>query len=334
MSIPVQLVFSDGHTNTLHLAPGTKVLEAARERGIQLLTDCEEGNCGTCQARVSRGTVEMDEFSPAVLTESEQQSGVVLVCRARATEAAVIELPYSGDDALAASEAGSTAVVESIETVAADTMALTLTTQDALAFLPGQYVNITPSGDFHRSFSMANPPGQKLLTFYIALQQNGLFSDWLSSANVGDSVELSAPRGTFYLRDDTQPKIMVAGGTGLAPLLSMLEQIAQSKQADIRATPIELLVGARHENQLFQLDRLEQLKSLLPGLSIQVSCDKVDDTSPYRQGRVTELLDELSIDRSSSIYACGPPPMIDAVKGILKAKRIPARQLYVEKFIG
>src|SRR5690606_41551878 len=130
------------------------------------------------------------------------------------------------------------------------------------------------------------------------------------------------------------PWFMIAAGTGLPPLLPMLDQIAQSKQADLRATPNERLVGARHENPLFQLDRLEQLTSLLPGLSIQVSCDKVDDTSPYRQGRVTELLDDLSIDRSSSIYACGPPPMIDAVKGILKAKRIPARQLYVEKFIG
>ncbi|MGE4338939.1 MAG: 2Fe-2S iron-sulfur cluster-binding protein [Pigmentiphaga sp.] len=334
MPIPLQLVFSDGQTNTLQIVPGERVLDAARQRGIALLVDCEEGNCGTCQAQVSCGAVDMDDFNPAVLTESEQTSGVVLLCRARATEAAVIELPYSADDVLASSEAGDTATVTSLEAIAADTVALTLTTQDELAFLPGQYVNISPAGDFQRSFSMANRPGGQHLKFFIALHPGGRFSNWLSSASVGDRVDLSAPRGTFYLRGDTRPKIMVAGGTGLAPLLSMLEQIAQNAQSDVRSAPIALLVGARHENQLFELSRLEELRSHLSGLSIQVSCDEVAASSPYRQGRVTELLRDLPIDRTSAIYACGPPPMIDAVKSILKSKRIPARQLHVEKFIG
>src|SRR5690606_2030519 len=142
----------------------------------------------------------------------------VLICRARALEPAVIELPYSGDDALAASEPGYLARVEGIEPAATDTLALQLSTANDVPFLPGQYVNIAPTAEFQRSYSMANPPGGRYLKFFIALHPGGRFSEWLQSAAVGDRVELSAPRGTFYLRSNAKPKVMVAGGTGLAPL--------------------------------------------------------------------------------------------------------------------
>lgn len=68
MSIPIQLVFSDGQTNTLLLEEGASILAGARDCGLSLLVDCEQGNCGTCQAQVSRGSVDMDEFSPYVLS--------------------------------------------------------------------------------------------------------------------------------------------------------------------------------------------------------------------------------------------------------------------------
>lgn len=334
MSIPVQLIFSDGQTNTLHLSSGERILDAARTRGLSLLVDCEEGNCGTCQAQVSCGAVDMDDYHPGVLSDSEKEGGTVLICRARALEPAVIELPYSGDDALAASEPGYLARVEGIEPAATDTLALQLSTTNDVPFLPGQYVNIAPTAEFQRSYSMANPPGGRYLKFFIALHPGGRFSEWLQSAAVGDRVELSAPRGTFYLRSNAKPKVMVAGGTGLAPLLSMLEEIARTENRELRSVPIALLVGARHENQLFELSRLEELREQLPGLSIQVACEMVGTGSPYRRGRVTELLEDLAVGLSHSIYACGPPPMIETVKRILKNKRISALQLYVEKFTG
>lgn len=336
MSIPIQLVFSDGQTNTLLLEEGASILAGARDCGLSLLVDCEQGNCGTCQAQVSRGSVDMDEFSPYVLSESERAGGVVLVCRAKTTQPAVIELPYSGDDALAASAPGCLAIVESMKPVAEDTICLTLLTEEVVSFLPGQYVNIAPKGGaFERSFSMANAPGSKRLEFYIALRSNGQFSNWLTSeARAGDSVNLGAPRGTFYLRGDAGPKVMVAGGTGLAPFLSMLEQIAQDERPEHRLAPVILFIGARHESQLFELERIEHFKDRLASLQIHVSCDDANPGSFYGKGRVTQLLDRLSIDRTSSIYACGPPPMVDAVRGILKIKQIPARQLFAEKFTG
>ncbi|MBW9107438.1 2Fe-2S iron-sulfur cluster binding domain-containing protein [Paraburkholderia phenoliruptrix] len=335
-TIPVKLVFSDGQTNTLQLEEGTSILTGARDRGLSLLVDCEQGNCGTCQAQVSHGMLEMEEFSPYVLSEAECANGVVLVCRAKATQPATIELPYCADDALAASDAGCAAVVERIEPVAEDTIALTLVTEGAVSFLPGQYVNITvPDGSFERSFSMANPPGSQRLEFYVALRPDGRFSHWLTSeARAGESVSLSAPRGTFYLRGDARPKVMVAGGTGLAPFLSMLAQLAQEERPEIRSAALTLFVGARHERQLFEIERIEQFKDRLPGLQIHVSCDEISPGSSHRRGRVTQLLEALSIDQSSSIYVCGPPPMVDAVRAILKDKQIPARQLYAEKFIG
>src|SRR5687768_2564204 len=100
MKMPVQFVFSDGRSRTLQVDPGASLLAASKEDGLALLVDCEEGICGTCQARLCGGSVNMDEYSPGVLSESEVKDGMVLVCRSRADGAAIIELPYSSSDAL------------------------------------------------------------------------------------------------------------------------------------------------------------------------------------------------------------------------------------------
>lgn len=334
MKVPIQFVFSDGRSCSLSIEQGESVLAASKEEGLALLVDCEEGICGTCQARTSCGNVQMDPFTDGLLSASEVKDGMVLVCRARATGPAVIELPYSSSDAsMQSDEAQTSATVVDIQEASVETATLTLKTEKPFPFLPGQYVNIAPEPGLERSFSMANGPDETTLVFHIALRADGQFSNWLRSAKAGDTVELSSARGTFYLRDDPRPKVMIAGGTGLAPFLAMLKKLAAGGEQE-RNTDIKLLVGARSESHLFEIETLDALRESLPGLDVRYACDEVAEGSPTRKGRVTELLGEIELERSTTVYTCGPPPMVEAARQNLKSRKFPLKQFLAEKFTG
>lgn len=313
---------------------GESILAASREEGLALLVDCEEGICGTCQARASCGSVDMDPFTEGLLSDSEVKDGGILVCRTRATGPAVIELPYSSSDAqVRGDDIPVVAKVADVQEASRETMTLTLHTDEPFAFLPGQYVNISPEDGFERSFSMANGPDATTLAFHIALRADGKFSKWLRATQPGATVRLSPARGTFYLRDDLRPKVMIAGGTGLAPFLAMLRKLAAGGEQQ-RKSSITLLVGARSEAHLFALDALDLLRKDLPGLDIQYACDEINEGSTTRKGRVTELLEEVDLDRSTTVYTCGPPPMVEAARQALKTRRFPLKQFLAEKFTG
>lgn len=334
VKVPVQLVFSDGRSSSIQVELGASILAACKQEGLSLLVDCEEGVCGTCQARASCGSLDMEPFTEGLLSDAEIKDGVVLVCRTRATGPVVIELPYSSRDAqVEGDEAPATATVVNVQEASRETMTLTLETERPFAFLPGQYVNISPQPGLERSFSMANAPDATTLIFHIALRSDGKFCNWLSAAQPGATVQFSPARGTFFLRDDLRPKVMVAGGTGLAPFLAMLRKLAVSNEQQ-RCASITLLVGARSEHHLFEKAALDALRAELPGLDIRYACDEVDEGSRTRQGRVTEMLGEIELDRTATVYVCGPPPMVEAARQILKSRQFPLRQFLAEKFIG
>ncbi len=332
MQIPIQFIFSDGKSCSIPVEQGEEVLSAAQAAGLSLLVDCKEGVCGTCQAQVACGVVGMKPFSEGLLSAGEIQDGAALMCRAIAQEAAVIELPYSSDDAqMQGEERPLTARVLGVRAVADDTVTLTVGLEEPFQFLPGQYVNLSPEPAIERSFSMANAPGANTLTFHIAMRPDGRFSNWLKATQPGAALQLGSPRGTFYLRDDQRPKLMIAGGTGLAPILAMLKTLAEGDEAE-RCAPITVLLGARTDRHLFELDALERLRQQLPGLEIRIACDEVSDGARVQKGRVTQLLSELAVDGGATVYACGPPPMIEAVRQVLKGQKFPMKRFMSEKF--
>lgn len=334
VKVPVQFVFSDGRSSSIQVERGSSILAACKEEGLSLLVDCEEGICGTCQALASCGSLDMEPFTDGLLSDSEIKDGVVLMCRTKATGPVVIELPYSSRDAqVEGDEAPTTATVVNVQEASRETMTLTLEAERPVAFLPGQYVNISPQAGLERSFSMANAPDATTLIFHIALRPDGKFCNWLSAAQPGATVQLSPARGTFFLRDDLRPKVMVAGGTGLAPFLAMLRKLAASNEQQ-RGVSVTLLVGARSERHLFEKETLDFLRGKLPGLDFRYACDEVDEGSHTRQGRITEMLGEIELDRAATVYVCGPPPMVEAARQTLKSRQFPLKQFLAEKFTG
>ncbi len=327
-TVPVTLLFADGVSHRLAVPMGGKLIESAAEAGINLLTDCSNGQCGTCTARLVSGIVEMDDYDHAVLPDTDRASGTVLPCVCRVRGACAIELPYDATEALVEEPAPISAEVTSVEQVATETVRLELKVPEAVVFEPGQYVRIQPVGaDFHRSYSMANVPGSTRLQFFIRLVSGGAFSQWLSNAKPGDRVELSTPHGTFFLRDEDRPRLFVAGGTGVAPFLSMLRAMAARPQAQ-RTT---LLIGARTPGHLFALDEVRALGGKFSGIDLRVAVEQ-GTNSDCHQGYATDLIAGLGLEPTTRVYLCGPPPMVEAGRKAVEAAGLSRNDVLCERF--
>lgn len=327
-TIPVTLLFADGVSHRLSVPCGGRLIDAATESGLNLLTDCSNGQCGTCTAQLVSGTVDLDDYDPAVLPDEDRACGTVLPCVCRVNSACAIELPYDSTEALSEEPAPVFAEVTAVEQVASEIFRLEVKVPEAVAFEPGQYVRITPAGaEFHRSYSMANVPGTDRLQFFIRLVPGGTFSGWLSQAQAGDKVELSAPHGTFFLRQEDRPRLFVAGGTGVAPFLSMLRAMVDHPPAH-RTT---FLIGARTPGHLFALDELKRLEEQLEGMDLQIAVEQ-DAQPDCHAGYATDLIPRLGLDPSTRVYLCGPPPMVEAGRRAAEAAGLKRADVLCERF--
>lgn len=326
--IPVTLLFADGVSHRLAVPRGGNLVEAAIEAGLNLLTDCSNGQCGTCTAQLVSGSVDLDDYDPAVLPDDDRASGTVLPCVCRINSACAIELPYDSTEAMSDEPAPVSAQVTAVEQVASETFRVELKATEAVVFEPGQYVRITPAGaDFHRSYSMANAPGSERLEFFVRLVPGGAFSEWLGGAKPGDRVELSAPHGTFFLRDEARPRLFVAGGTGVAPFLSMLRSMAGHPPPH-RTT---LLIGARTPDHLFALDELNNLGEQLNDVHLQIAVEQEAQPGCHA-GYATELIGHLGLDPTTRVYLCGPPPMVEAGRRAAEAAGLKRGDVLCERF--
>lgn len=327
-AIPVTLLFADGVSHRLSVPCGGKLIEAANEAGLNLLTDCSNGQCGTCTAQLVSGTVEMEEYDTAVLPDDDRAAGMVLPCVCRVSTSCAIGLPYDSTEALSEEPEPIPAYVTAIEHVATEIVRLEVQLQEAVVFEPGQYVRITPEGaDFHRSYSMANVPGADRLQFFVRLVQGGAFSQWLATAKAGDKVELSAPHGTFFLRDENRPRLFVAGGTGVAPFLSMLRSMVDHPPAK-RTT---FVIGARTPGHLFAMDELKSLGEKLKDVDLQITVEH-DAKEGCHTGYPTDLITKLSLDPATRVYLCGPPPMVEAGRKAAEAAGLKRADVLCERF--
>ncbi len=329
--IPVTLLFADGVSQRLAVPCGGRLMDAAAEAGLNLLTDCANGQCGTCTAQLVSGTVEMEDYDSAVLPDADRAGGAVLPCVCKISTPCAIEFPYDSTEALSEEPAPMAAHVTAIEQVASEIMRLEVQVADNVVFEPGQYVRIQPAGtDVSRSYSMANAPGVNRLEFFIRMVEGGAFSQWLAGARAGDAVQLSAPHGTFFLRDEDRPRLFVAGGTGVAPFLSMLRSMA-SRSAAPPAQRTTFVIGARTPGHLFAMVELKSLGAQLSGMALQIAVEH-DAGDGCHTGYPTDLIQQLGLDPATRVYLCGPPPMVEAGRRAAEAAGLKRADVLCERF--
>ncbi|RYY27098.1 MAG: 2Fe-2S iron-sulfur cluster binding domain-containing protein [Sphingomonadales bacterium] len=332
MSYQIALNFEDGATRFIDCNAGEKVLDAAFRQKINLPMDCSDGVCGTCKCRCEQGDYELgDEYIDDALTADEAAEGLVLTCQMQVSSDCVIAVPVPSS-ACKLKPAEHQGVVASVELVSDSTIILKLRPDNpaAITFLPGQYVNLTiPGTAKHRAYSFSSKPGADEASFLIRNIPGGAMSGWLAeTAQPGDRVTFVGPQGSFFLRTVDRPVVMLAGGTGLAPILSMLEVLADTGTDQ----PIHLIYGVTGDGDLVEIDRVEALAARLPRMT-WASCVADPDTAHPLRGYVTHHLSDAHLNAGDcDIYLCGPPPMVEAVRKFLSEKGVEPRHFHYEKF--
>jgi propane monooxygenase reductase subunit len=315
------------------------VLDAAFRQGVMLMHGCKEGQCSACKSFLLDGDVQMDRYSTFALADYESDEGYVLLCRAHAYSDLEVELINFDEEMI---HSGLPVVTVSTEIVSMDDLSRDIThlvlqvvPEGELRFYPGQYVDIRiPDHDEHRSFSMAAPasPDGKL-EFIIKRYPGGHFSGLLEGdLAVGDKLDVTGPYGTFTLKTSSERRLVfAAGGAGMAPMLALLRQMAESRNE----REVTFYYGARTESDLISLADIEEIRERLPQLKF-VPClseswpeDWDEATTGFVHDVVGRHEDSLA---SCDVYLCGPPPMIDAALGLLGELDVPQEQIHYDKF--
>ncbi len=290
------------------------ILDAALREGFVISYGCRNGACGTCKGKVLAGEVDYGVYQEAALPEAEKQLGMALFCQARPRGDIVIECREIG----AAKDIQIKTLpcrVQKMKRVAADIMLLDLKlpASERLQFLAGQYIDILLKDGRRRSFSMANAPHDDEFLQLHVRNYGGPFSEHVfTKMKARDILRFEGPLGTFFLREDSdKPIILLASGTGFAPIKAIVERAFHTRNP----RPMVLYWGARVRADLYMNELPERWASehnnfkYVPVLSESLASDNWTS----RTGLVHEVVMKDIADMSGcQVYACGLPVMVEA----------------------
>jgi propane monooxygenase reductase subunit len=319
---------------------GETVLDAAFRQGIALMHGCKEGQCSACKSLLVEGDIELLKHSTFALPESEREASHILLCRTHAYSDLVIELLNYDEDMLSRSIAVKdyAARVAGVSALTHDIRLLSIELASPLRFWAGQYVDITlPDRGITRSFSMANAPnGGTRLDFVIKKYPDGAFSSCLDGAlTEGMALNVKGPYGTCFRREGRSgPMVLLGGGSGMSPLLSILTDQARSGEQ----RPVRFFYGARTRRDLFYAEEIAAAAAgledfrFIPALSAAEDGDAWDGERGFVHEVMARHLKAEGLEGEMDAYACGPPPMIDAAMPALRMAGAEPEHIHCDKF--
>lgn len=325
----IALNFEDGVTRVIECEDDEKVTDAAFRQKINLPMDCRDGVCGTCKCFAEKGEYELEFYMDESMSDAEAEEGYVLTCQMIPESDCVLRVPVTAASCKTAPEAVEAEVL-GVDRLSDTSFSLRVKPAKSIGFLPGQYVNVTvPGTGKHRSYSFSSAPGAETATFLVRNIPSGVMSSYLGKgAQAGDAVTLTGPMGAFYLRPMERAQVWLAGGTGLAPFLSMLEQVAE-QGAD---QPITLYYAVTNAADLVELDRVTDLAAKIGNVTVITVLAAAEDAHD-RKGFVTDHLTAADLKQGDcDVYLCGPPPMVDAVRAHFTKLGVTPANFFFEKF--
>jgi CDP-4-dehydro-6-deoxyglucose reductase, E3 len=293
---------------------GETILDAALREGYVISYGCRNGACGTCKGRVLAGTVDYGTYQESALTDAEKRRGMALFCQAKPC----------GDIVIQCREIGATkdiqirtlpCRVQKMHRVAADIMVLylKLPASERLQFLAGQYVDILMKDGLRRSFSMANAPHDDEFLQLHLRNYGGPFSRHVfEKMQERDILRFEGPLGTFFLRESgDRPVILLASGTGFAPVKALIEHSFHSGASRLMV----LYWGARARADLYMHELPERWAAMhgnfkyVPVLSEPLPGDNWTGRTGLVHQAVMQDMPDMS---GCQVYACGSPLMIES----------------------
>lgn len=333
MTYNIALQFEDGVTRFITCNANEKLSDAAYRQKINIPVDCLDGACGTCRGLCESGAYDMPESSyiEDALTPEDAAQGYILACQMKPKSDCVIQIPASSE-VCKTGVSSYQGTISKLDKISESTIGLSIALDqpESLSFLPGQYVNIgILGGEETRSYSFSSAPGAAESSFVIRNVPNGKMSGYLcKDAAAGDVISFSGPYGSFYLRSVARPTLFLAGGTGIAPFLSMLESLLTKSVSH----PIRLVFGVTNDIDLVELAALDRYKAALPDFDYR-TCVASEQSAHARKGYVTQHIESEWLNGGDSdIYLCGPTAMVDAVRNWLTEGGIKPNSFHYEKF--
>ena len=309
----------------------TSILQAALDAGYTLSYGCKNGACGSCKGTILSGEVDHGKAQINTLPETERKAGKALLCCATAKSDVVVECREVGGTKDIPIRILPTRV-QAIERLAADVikLSLKLPTNERLQFLAGQYIEFMLKDGKRRAFSIANAPhDDDFLTLHIRHVPGGLFTDHVfNTMKEKEIMRLQGPLGTFFLREESaKPMILLAGGTGFAPIKSLVEHALHAGMT----RPMNIYWGARDLAGLY----LPELPAQWAAEHAHITYVPVlsDEDWSGRKGFVHKAVLEDHADLSAfQVYACGAPAMIDAARADFLAAGMPEDEFFADSF--
>ncbi|MDO8933810.1 MAG: CDP-6-deoxy-delta-3,4-glucoseen reductase [Rhodocyclaceae bacterium] len=316
-------------------AADTTLLEAALDAGIHLPYGCRNGACGACKGRLVDGRVDHGAAQEHALSAEERAAGLLLTCCATPQSNLVLECR----EAKAENDIPVKTLpvrVHKLDRVAPDVivMQLKLPASERLQFLAGQYIDFLLKDGRRRAFSIANAPqDDEFIELHIRLVPGGLFTEQVfGTLKERDILRIEGPHGCFQLEELSQkPIILLAGGTGFAPVKSIVEFTIHNRIH----RPMTIYWGARDRAGLYLPDLPQQWAAqhahirYVPVLSEPTTTDAWEG----RTGLVHQaVLAEHNDFSGFQVYACGAPVMIEAARRDFCARGLPAEEFFADAF--
>ena len=314
------------------------VLESALEAGVAYPYDCTVGTCGTCRTRLISGKVDAITPFGYTLSREELEAGCILACQAVPESDLVVEVELGS---LAVTVQHCAARLVEVVDLTHDIKRVTWETASPVTYRAGQYMNVTwPGAPGPRSYSFSSAPaanGQTLLSTFVRKVPGGAFTERLFAGDLSATAfEIDGPHGNFWLRDGTggqnAPILLVGGGSGLSPLMSLLnDAVARGVQRDAI-----LLFGGRAGRDLYCLDEIAAIAARWQGKFAFWPVLSDEAVPAHRFGLVTNEISaavaELGGASGMQAYLCGPPGMIDAGVAVLAQAGVPLVDIHYDKF--
>lgn len=313
---------------TFEVLPGEAVLNAALRQEVNLPHECRHGGCGTCRVKLTHGAVVYDE-QPFGLSDEDAAQGYALLCQAQPK----MDIEFSVDVAASVDPVAMTAFVHGLQEIGPNVINLSLKIQpgEPLKFLPGQYMNVKLPDGRQRSFSMASKPSADVVDFHIRRIPGGQFTDKaLAALKVGDALSIEIPHGGFYYRTkDYRPMLMLATGTGLAPIKSILESLMDDEDCP----PVSLYWGVRTQEDLYLHNEISSWVGKLYEFNYIPVLSRAGHGWTGRVGHVqSAVLDDHQDLSEHAIYLCGSPEMVSDAKRAVASMGANTDFIYSDSF--
>jgi CDP-4-dehydro-6-deoxyglucose reductase/ferredoxin-NAD(P)+ reductase (naphthalene dioxygenase ferredoxin-specific) len=327
---------SKGADRTIEVETGATILWAALDQGVDYPFGCQSGNCGACKSHLMSGEVTMEGYSEFALSAEEKARGLILACRAVPWEDCEVAW-LEEDDLIVHPRRVLTCKVAGLDDATHDIkrVRLAIDSGGPFDFSAGQFASVTFEGCAPRDYSMANVPGDPILEFHVRRSVDGTVSAYVAeSLEVGDSVRVEGPFGASYLRESHRgPIVAVAGGSGLAPIKSIVERALAQKLPQ----HIHLYFGVRTERDLYLHDHFTALAQKHDTLHFTPVLSEASNggyrTAPYRTGLVHEAVardfDELD---GCKAYLAGPPVMVEAATKLFEQRGMRRIDIHADAF--